>query len=88
MINTNNLDSLEDITNIRCGVVGGSLVVNVNPTDYDQTYYAVCYMIYEGKLYFTAQSSYSVNGLVGYYLTNSESLGINDELIEVLNSIH
>ena len=88
LINTNDLDSLEDITNIRCGVVGGSLVVNVNPTDYDQTYYAVCYMIYEGKLYFTAQSSYSVNGLVGYYLSNSESLGINGELIEVLNSIY
>lgn len=87
-INVNNLDSLTDIINIRCGVVGGSLVVNVNPTDYDQTYYAVCYMIYEGKLYFTAQSSYSVNELVGYYLTNSETLGINDELIGVLKSIY
>ncbi len=87
-INVNNLNSLTDVINIRCGVVGGSLVVNVNPTDYDQTYYAVCYMIYEGKLYFTAQSSYSVNDLVGYYLTNSESLGINDELIGVLKSIY
>lgn len=87
-INVNNLDSLTDIINIRCGVVGGSLVVNVNPTDYDQTYYAVCYMIYEGRLYFTAQSSYSINDLVHYYLTNSESLGINDELIGVLKSIY
>ena len=51
----------------------------VPEANYNTVVYAKCYIMIDGKVYYTSMASYSVKSLAKYYIDNKASLGISDE---------